>query len=125
MKEKRLANDVDGYAGHTFDIDDLLHPARAFDHPSDVVHDPDLTLNEKRAIRASWASDACAVEAAPSLRRPREAARPVGFDDVMDALRSLDRQAKDNNSAHYRRILRRKRVMHHPPDKPDPQHSLN
>ena len=33
-----------------FDIDDLLHPARAFAHPRHVVDDPDLTLNEKRAI---------------------------------------------------------------------------
>jgi hypothetical protein len=52
------------------DMDALLHPARAFDHPADVVNNPDLTLNEKRAILASWASDACAVEAAPALRRP-------------------------------------------------------
>ena len=37
-----------------FDFDDLLHPAQAFLHPSEVVHDPDLTLNEKRAILASW-----------------------------------------------------------------------
>jgi len=50
------------------DVDDLLHPARAFEHPSNVINDPDLTLNEKRAILASWASDACAIEAAPSLR---------------------------------------------------------
>ena len=34
-----------------FDLNDLLHPARAFSHPSDVVKDPDLTLNEKRR---SW-----------------------------------------------------------------------
>ena len=50
------------------DLDALLHPAQAFEHPSDVVNDPDLTLNEKRAILASWASDACAIEAAPALR---------------------------------------------------------
>ena len=42
-------------------LDTLLHPANAFAHPADVVHDPDLTLSEKRAILASWASDACAV----------------------------------------------------------------
>ena len=29
------------------DLDALLHPAQAFEHPSDVVSDPDLTLNEK------------------------------------------------------------------------------
>jgi hypothetical protein len=32
------------------DLDNLLHPAQAFEHPSHVVKDPDLTLNEKRAI---------------------------------------------------------------------------
>jgi hypothetical protein len=51
-----------------FDLDTLLHPASAFAHPMDIVRDADLTLNEKRAILASWASDACAVEAAPELR---------------------------------------------------------
>ena len=39
------------------------------DAPPDVINDPDLTLNEKRAILASWASDACAIEAAPALRQ--------------------------------------------------------
>jgi hypothetical protein len=72
-------------------FDELLHPAQAFNHPSEVVNDPDLTLNEKRAILASWASDACAVEAAPALRQGRE--WPVPFDDIMEALRMLDRQA--------------------------------
>src|SRR5436189_1879970 len=75
-----------------YDLDELLHPASAFGHPSEVVDDPDLTLSEKRAILASWASDACAVEAAPALRKP-PGKRPVRFDDIMDALRDLDRQA--------------------------------
>jgi hypothetical protein len=79
------------------DLDELLHPAQAFSHPSEVVDDPDLTLNEKRAILASWASDACAVEAAPALRIGRKA--PVRFDDIMEALRSLDKQA---NGLKYR-----------------------
>jgi len=74
-----------------FDFDQLLHPAQAFGHPSDVVNDPDLTLNEKRAILASWASDACAVEAAPDLRRG-PGGPIVRFDDIMDALRTLDEQ---------------------------------
>ena len=34
------------------DLDTLLHPSQAFEHPSEVVRDPDLTLNEKRAILA-------------------------------------------------------------------------
>jgi hypothetical protein len=75
------------------DLDDLLHPAEAFEHPQQVVDDPDLTVNEKRAILASWASDACAVEAAPALRRPPGASRAVRVDEVLEALRVLDRHA--------------------------------
>jgi hypothetical protein len=84
-----------------YDLNQLLHPAQAFGHPTQVVNDPDLTLNEKRAILASWASDACAVEAAPDLRSNARGA-PVRFDDIMEALRTLDRQA---NGHRYRRVL--------------------
>lgn len=89
------------------DIETLLHPAQAFEHPRHVVADRDLTLNEKRAILASWASDASAIEAAPALRQAPGTAQPVRFDDVMDALRALDQQAGDHYSAppRYRRIL--------------------
>jgi hypothetical protein len=73
-----------------FDLEALLHPGRMFAHPSDVVRDPDLSLAEKRAILASWASDACAVEAAPALRFPPGSNTPVQFDEVMDALRMLE-----------------------------------
>ncbi len=86
-----------------FDLDELLHPAQAFNHPSEVVNDPDLTLNEKRAILASWASDACAVEAAPELRSaPRGSIVP--FDDIMEALRVLDKQV---NGHRYRSVAHR------------------
>jgi hypothetical protein len=82
-----------------FDLDQLLHPSRAFNHPSEVVNDPDLTLNEKRAILASWASDACAIEAAPDLRS-KPGGPTVRFDEIMEALRTLDQQAKGHR---YRR----------------------
>ncbi|MGA3007967.1 MAG: hypothetical protein ABSE59_08755 [Opitutaceae bacterium] len=74
------------------DFDELLHPARAFARPSDVVDDPDLTLNEKRAILASWASDACAEEANPLLRKTSDGGS-TSWDDVMDALKELDLRA--------------------------------
>ena len=77
-----------------FDLDRLLHPAGAFRTPMEVVNDPDLTTQEKRAILASWASDACAVEAAPDLRQPTSSV-PVRFDDIMDALKRLDGEAAD------------------------------
>ncbi len=71
-------------------LDRLLHPARFFRHPDDVVADDHLDIEEKRAILASWASDACAIDSMPALRRPPGIAAPVAFDAVMDALRCLD-----------------------------------
>jgi hypothetical protein len=95
----------------SFDLDDLLHPAQAFSHPSDVVNDPDLTLNEKRAILASWASHACAIESIPALGcAPRKGGKPVAFDDVIEALRALDVQAAETNNR-YRRIVRKRRIF--------------
>lgn len=98
-------------AEDAFDLGALLHPANAFAHPSDVVRDTDLTINEKRAILASWASDACAVPSSPTLRVFSPAARPVTFDEIMDALRLLDDQARATAKPlpHYRRVLSRHR----------------
>lgn len=76
--------------GLEFELNQLLNPAAVFSHPRDVLNDPDLTRQEKRAVLSSWASDACAVESAPQLRHPPGAAAPVSFDDILDALRSLD-----------------------------------
>ena len=91
-----------------FDLDMLLHPANAFARPADVVNDLDLTLSEKRAILAAWASDACAVEAVPALRKPPGSA-PIRFDEIMDALRELDRQRNSRPIPHYRRVLAERR----------------
>jgi hypothetical protein len=92
------------------DLSSLLHPAAAFAHPLQVVDDGDLTLNEKRAILASWASDACAATATPALRPLLPAGKLVTFDDVMDALRELDERAAHDNQPrpHSRRVLNRR-----------------
>jgi hypothetical protein len=91
------------------EIQALLHPAGAFAHPQDVLDDPDLTTQEKRAILSAWASDACAVESCPSLRSPPGAnGSAVTFDEVLDALKSLDddpppRPGGKGMRLHYRR----------------------
>jgi hypothetical protein len=72
------------------DLEALLHPAAPYERPVDVIKDSDLTTNKKRAILASWASDACAVEAAPSLRSAPGAGRPVPIDEILDALRAIE-----------------------------------
>src|SRR5690349_8571028 len=88
-------------------LDGILRPANAFSHPNEVVCDPDLTINEKRAILASWASDACAVESMPELRKA-PAGATVTFDEIMDALKELDQQARQGlqKSPPYRKWFR-------------------
>ncbi len=61
----------------------------AFSDPSDILRDPDMTRDEKRAILAAWASDALAVEGALSLRRLENGA-VADVDAILAALRSLD-----------------------------------
>jgi hypothetical protein len=93
------------------ELDALLHPARAFAHPRDVAADPDLTLNEKRAILASWASDACAVEAGPAWRHPPGSKRPVSVDAILEALRELDTSSAEPDVApRLRRHMRRRSI---------------
>lgn len=61
-----------------------------FTHPFDVARHPTLEPEVKRAILASWASDASAVPDHPALRRRADVDRPVPIDDVLSALRALD-----------------------------------
>ncbi|OJY34026.1 MAG: hypothetical protein BGP06_11690 [Rhizobiales bacterium 65-9] len=105
-------------------MDDLLHPANAFESPEEVVDDPDLTLNEKRSILASWASDACALEANPVLRADRTG-RMASYDDIVDALRRLDRIGRyPRRSLGRRHIFSRRAVSGftgaRPPQPPEP-----
>jgi hypothetical protein len=73
-----------------FDFNALLHPGTTFEHPRDVVFHANLSLAEKRAILASWASDASAISSCPSLRAPDGLKAPVTIDEILDALCALD-----------------------------------
>jgi hypothetical protein len=75
---------------NVFDLNAVLHPGTVFEHPRDVVSDPSLTLSEKRAILASWASDASAIASCPALRAPAGLKAPVTIDDILEALCELD-----------------------------------
>lgn len=90
-----------------WDFNELLHPSQAFESPLQVAEDPDLTLNEKRAILASWASDACAMTAAPLLRELNKGS-VASYDEVMDALRTLDEEPGRQARRYLRRVQRRK-----------------
>jgi hypothetical protein len=80
---------------NVFDINALLHPGTVFNHPRDVVSHPTLTLAEKRAILASWASDASAIASCPALRAPNGLKAPVTIDEIRqgphDATRTVHR----------------------------------
>ena len=65
--------------------------ALSFHQPSDVVHHPQLEPEVKRAILASWASDASAIKDRPALRRAPYGGSTVSIDELMTALGSLDR----------------------------------
>ncbi|HEY0437731.1 MAG TPA: hypothetical protein VGC92_13910 [Phenylobacterium sp.] len=71
-------------------LDRLLRPAVGFSHPRDVLKDPLLDQNEKRAVLASWASDASAVADEPGQRWLLGTPEPVPLADIREALARLD-----------------------------------
>src|SRR5256885_10765644 len=75
---------------NVYDLNAILHPGTVFDHPRDVLADATLSRAEKRAILASWASDAAAVTSHPNLRAMPGADSAVPIDDILEALSSLD-----------------------------------
>src|SRR5580692_10726055 len=78
------------HADNIIDLNAILHPGSVYDHPRDVVADPVLSASEKRAILASWASDAAAVASNPALRELPGSSRLVTIDEVLEALSALD-----------------------------------
>ena len=78
------------FVDNVFDFNALLHPGTVFDHPKDVLADPSLSGSAKRAILASWASDASAIACCPSLRAPTGLKAPVTIDEILEALCELD-----------------------------------
>ena len=79
---------------NVIDLNAILHPGSVYDHPRDVVADTTLSTGEKRAILASWASDAAAVASNPALRELPGSHRIVAIDEVLEALSELDHRPK-------------------------------
>jgi hypothetical protein len=75
---------------NVFDITALIHPGTIFNHPKEVVGHSSLSIAEKRAILASWASDASAIASCPALRAPKELKAAVTVDEILQALCELD-----------------------------------
>jgi len=62
------------------------------ERPNDVVQARALSVDDKRAILAAWASDLYAVDSRPALRLLPGTPEPVSIDEVQVALRELDRR---------------------------------
>ena len=95
--ERKVSTIIPSIAPQTSDpaLDRLFDPSRYFSHPQDVLTDNRFDIQEKRAILASWASDACAVESMPGVAPAAGADKPVAFDEIMDALCELDSDRGD------------------------------
>ena len=78
------------HTDNVIDLNAILHPSLVYDHPREVVADDSLSVGEKRAILASWASDAAAVASNPALREWPGSHQRVTIDEVLEALSSLD-----------------------------------
>jgi len=78
------------HADNVIDLNAILHPGSVYDHPNDVLRDPALSIGEKRAILASWASDAASVASNPALRELPGSNRAVTIDEILEALSELD-----------------------------------
>jgi hypothetical protein len=83
------------HADNVIDLNAILHPGSYYHHPRDVLADQTISPGEKRAILASWASDAAAVTSNPALRELPGSRHIVTIDEVLDALSALDQGPKE------------------------------
>ena len=71
-------------------VEPLFHPVSHHDSPDDVLHDSSLSMDEKRVILSSWASDMYVVASHPSLREIPGIRHKLHLDDILAALKRLD-----------------------------------
>jgi hypothetical protein len=98
--------------------------AAIYTHPDDVASDPRLTLAEKRAVLASWISDARAVENSPSLRR-LDSGAVVEVDAILRALVLLDDVAPREDCERLPLSSRRRGVISRLPRRVGPASGAN
>jgi len=90
-----------------------VRPAVGFLNPDDVLKDPHLTIQDKREILSSWASDASAVQDEPHLRWLLGTVEPVPLHEVRAALTRLDvMEAAHVDRAHSQRGRRGARAAY-------------
>src|SRR3954452_14115134 len=110
MKEETMRINVPHH-DNVYDINVLLHPGTVYEHPKDVLADSSLSLSEKRAILASWASDASALSSCPALRAPAGLKAQVTIDEILAALCELDRGPREPPGGKPNRLRSASRAM--------------
>jgi hypothetical protein len=80
---------ISNFIESPFDIHANSLLAAAFNHPSDVLSNPILSVPEKRCVLAAWASDAFAVEGRLWLRQLPGSCNLVPLEDILSALSNL------------------------------------
>jgi hypothetical protein len=117
---------IDENLRNTFETTNSQRPTS----PLDVVSDTHMPIAAKRALLASWASDARAVPNCPALRRLDDG-NLVLIDDVLNALKQLDRgststvrrndtEVRPGSHRHWSRLARRWRRHSDDDDDDDP-----
>jgi hypothetical protein len=98
------------YSNNVIPIERSRHFSR-IRYPHQVVSDPNLDADEKRAFLSAWASDRRAVESLPALRHLPATPFPVTSLSIMDARAQLDRLAgaNDDDPPHPPGAIRRLR----------------
>ena len=76
------------HVDNIIDLNAILHPGSVYDHPHDVLADLSISIGEKRAILASWASDAMAVTSNTALRELPGSHHKVTIDEILEALKN-------------------------------------
>ena len=74
----------------TNSLDAVFHPASHYHSPEDVLNDSGLSIDEKRVILSSWASDIYVVESQPALREVPGVPHRLRLDDIIAELKRLD-----------------------------------
>jgi hypothetical protein len=71
-------------------VEPIFYSISHYDSPDDVLHDAGLSIEEKRVILSSWASDMYVVESHPTLREIPGIPHKLHLKDILNALKRLD-----------------------------------
>lgn len=90
------------------ELTEFLHPAGAFEHPLNVLDDPDLTAYEKWAILSCWLADHCLGQDRSHMN-PRRDDTSARLQDIVNALSDLSSRTETENFDHECKLDQKER----------------